>query len=172
MSQGGSPHFVYICSYRTYEEWKQDGENGEVGKGNVLTVPMRNGNFRNESSFIVNVTVLTVPMRNGNLVAVVKLKLLIAGSYRTYEEWKPLTTVVIGLSTASSYRTYEEWKHQWAEGERLTKISSYRTYEEWKQELGINADEYEFLVLTVPMRNGNLARSSQVPLPVPFLPYL
>ena len=107
-----------------------------------------------------------------SLVAVVKLKLLIAGSYRTYEEWKPLTTVVIGLSTASSYRTYEEWKHQWAEGERLTKISSYRTYEEWKQELGINADEYEFLVLTVPMRNGNLARSSQVPLPVPFLPYL
>jgi len=66
VSQGGSPHFVYICSYRTYEEWKQDGENGEVGKGNVLTVPMRNGNN-------------DILIRNLNLNI---------RSYRTYEEWK------------------------------------------------------------------------------------
>jgi len=49
---------------------------------------------------------------------------------------------------------------------------SYRTYEEWKQNelagmLG------QFGVLTVPMRNGNLAKIKSVyPKPPQFLPYL
>jgi len=68
-----------------------------------------------------------------------------------------ISTIMYANASDSSYRTYEEWKHQWAEGERLTKISSYRTYEEWKHVSNLILNPSFFCVLTVPMRNGNLA---------------
>ena len=37
------------------------------------------------------VNVLTVPMRNGNKVEPEKKEMRGYGSYRTYEEWKPLS---------------------------------------------------------------------------------
>jgi len=59
--------FVSLCSYRTYEEWKQQLVNTDYeGEIRVLTVPMRNGNFVTSAYFCVSIKVLTVPMRNGN----------------------------------------------------------------------------------------------------------
>ena len=55
-------------SYRTYEEWKQTFQVYHLKHFIVLTVPMRNGNFRPLNwSYNINY-VLTVPMRNGNMV--------------------------------------------------------------------------------------------------------
>jgi len=79
------------------------------------------------------------------------------GSYRTYEEWKPLGDLYeVYASAKSSYRTYEEWKpvyirtiasvcssflpYLWGMetnvliGNGWTAKGSYRTYEEWKLE--------------------------------------
>jgi len=79
---------------------------------------------------------------------------IVAGSYRTYEEWK-LEVVKMGLVVIivltvpmrngnlfqsdssqpynlSSYRTYEEWKLNSIDKPNIPPNSSYRTYEEWK----------------------------------------
>jgi len=53
-------------------------------------------------------------------------------SYRTYEEWKPLAEAYDVMIGNGSYRTYEEWKPTTRDIASIT-----------------------FLVLTVPMRNGN-----------------
>jgi len=78
----------------------------------VLTVPMRNGNYDSERPLFSGVlSVLTVPMRNGNffnelcstlarwflpylwgmetILEVQYRTIVLARSYRTYEEWKP-----------------------------------------------------------------------------------
>ena len=54
-----------------------------------------------------------------------------------------------------SYPTYEEWKQE--ENRRFwTSIkSSYPTYEEWKPILSFRIFSLNFLVLILPMRNGN-----------------
>jgi len=57
---------------------------------------------------------------------------LYIGSYRTYEEWKPLFGASVDLAGYSSYRTYEEWKPTLFTTAITTQLSSYRTYEEWK----------------------------------------
>jgi len=57
---------AFVCSYRTYEEWKRRG-----GK------PMQIATY-----------VLTVPMRNGNYHQICVSLPRVASSYRTYEEWK------------------------------------------------------------------------------------
>ena len=56
----------------------------------------------------------------------------------------------------SSYRTYEEWKLILKKLLPLSEVSSYRTYEEWKQNTFIWSNN-TIIVLTVPMRNGNIA---------------
>jgi len=73
-------------------------------------------------------------MRNGNKEYYTKQLVGYLSSYRTYEEWKLDTPLIIGTREASgSYRTYEEWKLE-VTGKEVQKIdSSYRTYEEWKQ---------------------------------------
>ncbi len=53
-----------------------------------------------------------------------------------------------------SYRTYEEWKLLDDTRSSTWNLSSYRTYEEWKPTTRDIAS-ITFLVLTVPMRNGN-----------------
>ena len=125
----------------------------------VLTVPMRNGNYRNIfSKILCTHRVLTVPMRNGNY----RLKKLshqtIYSSYRTYEEWKRIITDAEGRTFQSSYRTYEEWKPFLIPSIYRLCQRSYRTYEEWKQMYSIHRHE-RIKVLTVPMRNGNLPDS-------------
>jgi len=57
----------FSSSYRTYEEWKHNGVVYEFIFVDVLTVPMRNGNFELMKENPDSKTVLTVPMRNGNL---------------------------------------------------------------------------------------------------------
>jgi len=55
-----------VSSYRTYEEWKLYTLLCNLRQLCVLTVPMRNGNFRTISRVSFIFSVLTVPMRNGN----------------------------------------------------------------------------------------------------------
>jgi len=38
------------------------------------------------------------------------IRVLILGSYRTYEEWKPIDPDRFTTTKVRSYRTYEEWK--------------------------------------------------------------
>ena len=55
----------------------------------------------------------------------------------------------------------------------LTRMGSYRTYEEWKLILDVRDNWYSILVLTVPMRNGNLPNRLRFLTKVfSFLPYL
>jgi len=52
-------------------------------------------------------------------------------------------------------------------------VSSYRTYEEWKLQFPVSTQEFSFMVLTVPMRNGNSSSiSSEKRQDFAFLPYL
>ena len=139
---------------------------------NVLTVPMRNGNFLKNKREILQHRVLTVPMRNGNLGWTATERGFREGSYRTYEEWKQLRLRRATETKNRSYRTYEEWKLVVCFYEWDFPICSYRTYEEWKR---VNIS---FLipfsnVLTVPMRNGNIINYSiSGILKYSFLPYL
>jgi len=60
-----------------------------------------------------------------------------------------------------SYRTYEEWKLQIPQWGYNRILRSYRTYEEWKL-TSLEALRYQTrLVLTVPMRNGNVGDSKR-----------
>jgi len=77
-------------------------------------------------------SVLTVPMRNGNDKILRETQVLSNGSYRTYEEWKPLLWLEENQITISSYRTYEEWKPVFRAFVLTCWKRSYRTYEEWK----------------------------------------
>ncbi len=96
-------------SYRTYEEWKLLPSGLIVVLSKVLTVPMRNGNWIYLFLHLLQSSVLTVPMRNGNVfISVCTLSNL--GSYRTYEEWKPVCYEWCNNNYLGSYRTYEEWK--------------------------------------------------------------
>ena len=62
---------------------------------------------------------------------------------------------IVSTGTIRSYRTYEEWKLWTTPSTATTFLCSYRTYEEWKLGESIKAKQWR-LVLTVPMRNGNL----------------
>ena len=78
------------------------------------------------------------------------------GSYRTYEEWKQEKSNWELLGHTSSYRTYEEWKHQYSQytPQRIKKFLPYL----WGMETSFSffVISLVFLVLTVPMRNGNV----------------
>jgi len=103
--------------------------------------------------------VLTVPMRNGNRKFKQLSQQIFLGSYRTYEEWKHGSVGVHAPIFKSSYRTYEEWKPKVKLETLETLLGSYRTYEEWKRRC--QWEYYKHLiVLTVPMRNGNLKKNS------------
>ena len=54
-------------------------------------------------------------------------------SYPTYEEWKPLNSILSIFSYLRSYPTYEEWKLTLIVTVVLQMLKrSYPTYEEWK----------------------------------------
>ena len=78
-------------------------------------------------------------------------------SYPTYEEWKLVrsNTSVNHTRASSSYPTYEEWKHTWRGDSDDKYSSSYPTYEEWKLKFNFWLKSIHFLVLILPMRNGN-----------------
>jgi len=59
------------------------------------------------------------------------------------------------LHNGGSYRTYEEWKPEDETAEFIDGIRSYRTYEEWKLTIILRKTDGN-IVLTVPMRNGNI----------------
>ena len=122
-------------SYRTYEEWKLPKSYVLFQPFiSVLTVPMRNGNFSKNWYAYKGRKVLTVPMRNGNRDWEGGKSMVIACSYRTYEEWKQVQIPDKNIVQICSYRTYEEWKQRITWKEFLSSFdSSYRTYEEWKQ---------------------------------------
>ena len=60
----------------------------------VLTVPMRNGNLKIGFWTGKMSLVLTVPMRNGNSQNPSSSCCASISSYRTYEEWKPLFSIL------------------------------------------------------------------------------
>ncbi len=94
---------------------------------------MRNGNVIKFVARVHACIVLTVPMRNGNIPGTTNSNTTSSGSYRTYEEWKPIELMTILTHTNfSSYRTYEEWKLPSHLHTLKDSLSSYRTYEEWK----------------------------------------
>jgi len=123
------------CSYPTYEEWKLEYSNGYCFLiGNVLILPMRNGNKSSLYSKPSNISVLILPMRNGNHWRNSILSEKSNRSYPTYEEWKlwfligkikgakMFLSYLWGMETlfliilkdsphGCSYPTYEEWKH-------------------------------------------------------------
>jgi len=124
---------IWLCSYRTYEEWKRGGVTGAQA---ISVCSYRTyEEWKQLLSTFVQLglkVVLTVPMRNGNRYEKSIGETVINGSYRTYEEWKQYNTNCNISNFKCSYRTYEEWK-LWIPRR------SYR----WTS------------VLTVPMRNGN-----------------
>jgi len=71
--------------------------------------------------------------------------------------------LMILLAVSGSYRTYEEWKHEIFQCRSILSDSSYRTYEEWKQCSSALLVPSLTLVLTVPMRNGNILHLSHRP---------
>ena len=73
-SRGGWFQFCVSGSYRTYEEWKRSTiTTGHSPIFQVLTVPMRNGNYISYSCAPLPTIVLTVPMRNGNYISIFHL---------------------------------------------------------------------------------------------------
>ena len=120
-------------------------------------------------------------------------------SYPTYEEWKHSSSDLFSpMSSSSSYPTYEEWKlcqtgilfqpiplflsYLWGM-ETILQLPyptysnnhrSYPTYEEWKLEKWINIFCCIFIVLILPMRNGNNFPLSwaKCNMPAWFLSYL
>ncbi len=101
----------------------------------VLTVPMRNGNVSPVALFTTMRLVLTVPMRNGNDIEGFDSVMGLVGSYRTYEEWKQITTKAVN-------DTYYVLTVPMRNG-NLKNVDNF----------------FKFLaVLTVPMRNGNAAQ--------------
>ena len=78
----------FLCSYPTYEEWKQYP---------CSTVPLI-------------LPVLILPMRNGNECSKAAPHLISSGSYPTYEEWKHIFSSSSFIFPFGSYPTYEEWK--------------------------------------------------------------
>ncbi len=173
----GSFQVSGLCSYRTYEEWKQkwETEKQETQQGSYRTYEK----WKLLSSWKVRSTslVLTVPMRNGNPVRFRAYLTNNSSSYRTYEEWKPQKREPKLKVYPGSYRTYEEWKlsQGYTDDLRITlflpylwgmetvygtspsdaRTSSYRTYEEWKRYKQWPKQRPWSKVLTVPMRNGN-----------------
>ncbi len=83
------------------------------------------------------------------------------GSYPTYEEWKQKKKRKSKARTKSSYPTYEEWKPLHLLYMYLSSLGSYPTYEEWKLACVYFALCF-FLVLILPMRNGNIREQKKV----------
>ena len=129
-----------VSSMRVLTVPMRNGNSGSMQKHvvfrTVLTVPMRNGNVLQNRKFRLSQTVLTVPMRNGNSIPL--------PPNRFFQ--LPFLPYLWGMET-----TWILWN--WYKKQR-----SYRTYEEWKlvsAQLGL---EPGALVLTVPMRNGNILK--------------
>ena len=163
-----------LSSYRTYEEWKLCKSDGQPDGNLVLTVPMRNGNLLDLKVHSLRNWVLTVPMRNGN-IACTKTSLTLAASVLTVpmRNGNTLSSFLSHLSNSRSYRTYEEWKLFLSLAFRsASSLGSYRTYEEWKRRNKKEIRELGVLVLTVPMRNGNIKREPVLLSTYRFLPYL
>ena len=129
-------------------------------------------------------------------LSVLILKAILWCSYPTYEEWKrrrnnslskKATTVLIlpmrngnfshysfkyVAEAHSSYPTYEEWKRLVYSHYVFVGKCSYPTYEEWKPFLRYDCSKL-WIVLILPMRNGNVINQSIPPISLgAFLSYL
>jgi len=122
---------------------------GERSTWTVLTVPMRNGNWKIVERLYLRMLVLTVPMRNGN-----------GDDYSSYRRPPKFLPYLWGMETSEGV------------GKLRGSVRSYRTYEEWKPGECPVFFSSSLKVLTVPMRNGNPFLGSFFAGDVPFLPYL
>ena len=98
-------------SYRTYEEWKLFVQRTHWTHSNVLTVPMRNGNFN--SSNVSRIELLFLPYLWG-METEVRCKTLgvFVSSYRTYEEWKLST--MLSAETSNTVLTVPMRNGNWS----------------------------------------------------------
>jgi len=109
----------------------------------------------------MNITVLTVPMRNGNRTFMNIFVSGIAGSYRTYEEWKLFLNGTMNRVKLVLTVPMRNGNNNLSSAGGVSSESSYRTYEEWKPAIIIGVTVV-VRVLTVPMRNGNVRCSKWV----------
>jgi len=123
-------------SYRTYEEWKLELSERTTKSFRSSYRTYEEWKQRSRSEATPRRYVLTVPMRNGNNR--VERQDIIGYQFLPY---------LWGMETSNS-KNYTRKEHQ----------SSYRTYEEWKL-MKEEAKYINKLVLTVPMRNGNVKNS-------------
>jgi len=125
---------IHSSSYRTYEEWKLIFFRGVLVEFiQVLTVPMRNGNF-DYVSYVDDCPVKFLPYLWGMETPLHLHRNNLLATFLPYlwgmETWFLETWLCV---CESSYRTYEEWKPRISTWNSNAKhIRSYRTYEEWK----------------------------------------
>ena len=133
-----SVHSYIYCSYPTYEEWKQ-----------ICLPQVEQKPFASFLSYLWGMEtirdcgyretiykVLILPMRNGNFFPflLVGEKVVVFGSYPTYEEWKPYFGQETENAMANAFLSYLWGMETFAflQVSVLFLRSSYPTYEEWK----------------------------------------
>ena len=145
-------------SYRTYEEWKLTKNQRVVCRYDlVLTVPMRNGNFKHNLSQSRRYPVLTVPMRNGNVrfmppttlvnLLVLTVPMRNGNSISTYVPNRSTQVLTVPMRNGNSMNCKNRftlfasflpylWGMETLGDKPIHHIGncSYRTYEEWKHE--------------------------------------
>jgi len=167
-------------SYRTYEEWKPKIKGIDISKGALflpylwgMETPLHPLRWCWDRPFlpylwgmetelgddnqVTRPPVLTVPMRNGNEVLEVfetKSHLAFLPYLWGMETWY---CFLIYFWDLGSYRTYEEWKPD--EHDSPPPLSCKFLPYLWGMETFylLKTKLFEYLVLTVPMRNGNLS---------------
>jgi len=146
-------------SYRTYEEWKQTSSLVSFRSFlRVLTVPMRNGNpFPCKLLSLCPNTFLPYLWGMETSYSRQPSESPSLRSYRTYEEWKPSTWVSTSVLSMFKFLPYlwgMETTLRWHRPPRachgfLPYLWGMETFFQYQA-------TFPDLVLTVPMRNGNL----------------
>ena len=126
--------FDFLCSYRTYEEWK---------RWMARRTYSRNGSsYRTYEEWKLWRDRCSPPSFKCAFLP------YLWGMETSFSSF-------CSDSIGCSYRTYEEWKRSITNIMDGIQYCSYRTYEEWKLFLPDEKSKHKHPVLTVPMRNGN-----------------
>jgi len=171
---------VQTRSYRTYEEWKQTTSGwycvhwwgflpylwgmetpeivAQAPNIYVSFLPYLWGMETNFGiCFFVCLIIPFLPYLWGMETRISVLRtVMLLRSYRTYEEWKPLHVSILKTSSLCSYRTYEEWKQRMCLLFRQTYLVLTVPMRNGNLDTPISLANSIWLVLTVPMRNGNI----------------
>ena len=148
---------LLVCSYPTYEEWKQfiNIDLFLFWVTQFLSYLWGMETFHPFYIFHFSYLFLSYLWGMETLFLYVYAQLNLKRSYPTYEEWKHRSLSGVFFLTFSSYPTYEEWKLEWniLDIFYITKFLSYL----WGMETFVLffPPKRKELVLILPMRNGN-----------------